>query len=389
MSSTTIMDRPAQPARPRPEPASERSEAGTASPAIVRRRSRKPLIFTAILLLALGGGGWAGWRYWTDWRFEVSTDDAYVQADSVTIAPKVSGYLLRVEVGDNERVRAGQVLARIDPRDYQTALDQARAVRDAAAAKVDALRSTIEQQGALIAQAKATLDVDQANLVFARQDSDRYAALAARGNGSLQNAQSATSRIDAARATLQRDQAAVTAATAELGTLKADLQQAQAEVTQDEAAQAQAELNLSYTTIKAPTDGVVGARTLRVGQYVEPGTQLLAVVPLDAAYIVANYKETQLTDVRAGQPVEIAVDMFPGVIVKGRVDSLSPASGQSFALLPPDNATGNFTKIVQRIPVRISLDPDNPLAGLLRPGMSVIPTIDVHDVTPLRSSAQG
>ena len=157
--------------------------------------------------------------------------------------------------------------------------------------------------------------------------------------------------------------------------LKAELAQSKATLAHSEAAQEQAELNLSYTEIVSPGDGVVGNRTLRVGQYVQAGTQLMSVVPISQAYIVANYKETQLTDVRAGQPVEIGVDTFPGVAVRGHVDSIAPASGQEFALLPPDNATGNFTKIVQRIPVKIVLDPGSPLAGDLRPGMSVYPAI--------------
>jgi membrane fusion protein (multidrug efflux system) len=173
-----------------------------------------------------------------------------------------------------------------------------------------------------------------------------------------------------------RDTASLENATRQLDVLKAEVAQAQAAIARDEALARQAELNLSYTTIVSPIDGVVGNRTLRVGQYVQAGTQLMAVVPAAAAYIIANYKETQLTDVRPGQPASIAIDMFPGVAFSGHVDSIAPASGQEFALLPPDNATGNFTKVVQRIPVKIVLDPDSELAEELRPGMSVYPTID-------------
>jgi membrane fusion protein, multidrug efflux system len=171
--------------------------------------------------------------------------------------------------------------------------------------------------------------------------------------------------------------------------LKAELAQAEATLAHDEAVQGQAELNLSYTTIVAPVDGIVGNRTLRVGQYVQAGTQLMAVVPTEAAYIVANYKETQLTDVRPGQAVELDVDMFPGVTFNGHVDSIAPASGQEFALLPPDNATGNFTKVVQRIPVKIVLDPGSPPAGELRPGMSVYPTIETKSQERRTASASG
>jgi membrane fusion protein (multidrug efflux system) len=208
------------------------------------------------------------------------------------------------------------------------------------------------------------------------------------GYGSVQNAQQAASRVAAARATVARDTAALTNATRQLDVLRAELAQAQAALARAEAAQHQAELNLSYTTIVSPIDGVIGNRTLRLGQYVQAGTQLMAVVPTQAAYIVANYKETQLTNVRAGQPVQIQIDTFPGQLFRGHVDSLSPASGQEFALLPPDNATGNFTKVVQRIPVKIVLNPESPLAVELRPGMSVYPTIDIKgDATRIASAS--
>jgi membrane fusion protein, multidrug efflux system len=199
----------------------------------------------------------------------------------------------------------------------------------------------------------------------------------------VQNAQQASSRIAAARASVVRDKAALETATRQVDILKAETAQAEASLAHSRAAVRQAELNLSYANIVSPVDGVVGARTLRVGQYVQAGTQLMAVVPLDQAYIVANYKETQLTDVRPGQSAEVEVDTYPGVRFKGHVDSLAPASGQEFALLPPDNATGNFTKVVQRIPVKIVLDAGSPLAGALRPGMSVYPTIDT------KGAAQG
>ena len=194
----------------------------------------------------------------------------------------------------------------------------------------------------------------------------------------MQNAQQATADIREKEATLEHDTTGVGAAKKQIGVLEAQLAQANAALAQQQAIEHQAELNLSYTTITAPVDGTVGVRTLRVGEYVQAGTQLMAVVPLQAVYITANYKETQLTDVRPGQPVSIDVDTFPGTTVHGYVDSLAPASGEEFALLPPDNATGNFTKIVQRIPVKIDIDKNDPLFGRLRPGMSVEPTIDTR-----------
>jgi membrane fusion protein, multidrug efflux system len=339
-------------------------------------------------LLAVSGAAYLGTEYWTVGRFQVSTDDAYVKADNTTIAPKVSGYLGAVLVTDNEQVKAGQVLARIDDRDYRAALDQSHADLDAAKAAAATKQALLTAQQSVIDGARATIAVDQANLTFAEQEDRRYSQLATTGYGSLQNAQQAASRIATARAAIARDTASLENATRQLDVLKAELAQAQATIARDEALARQAELNLSYTTILSPIDGVVGNRTLRIGQFVQAGTQLMAVVPEAAAYIIANYKETQLTDVRPGQPATVAVDMFPGVTFNGHVDSIAPASGQEFALLPPDNATGNFTKVVQRIPVKIVLDPGREIAEELRPGMSVYPTIDTKSQV-MRTASRG
>ena len=325
---------------------------------------------TAVVLLA--GASWYGWDYWTVGRYLVSTDDAYVKADTTTIAPRVSGYIREVVIGDNEHVKAGQLLARIDDRDFRVALDQAKADVAAAQAAVASKRAQLDTQHAVIEAAKATIEVDKAAQTFAVQDSKRYTKLAATGFGSVQNAQAAQSRNASAAATIQRDTANLASALKQVDLLKAQIAQAVATEARASSVERQAELNLSYTAIVAPIDGVVGNRTLRAGQYVQAGTQLMSLVPASGAYVIANFKETQLTNVHRGQPVDIAVDMFPGKVVHGYVDSLAPASGQEFALLPPDNATGNFTKVVQRIPVKIALDRTD-LA--LRPGMSVIPTI--------------
>jgi membrane fusion protein (multidrug efflux system) len=351
----------------------------------IRERLRRVLLAGAAVA-ALSGALWYGWDYWTVGRFEVSTDDAYVKADNTTIAPKVSGYLSAVLVGDNERVKAGQVLARIDDRDFVVALDQAKADVAAAQATVASKQAQLDVQQAVITAAKATIEVDLAAKTFAGQENKRYTELAATGYGSLQNAQAAQSRNASAEAAIQRDQANLASALKQVDLIKAELAQAVAASARAAAQQRQAELNLSYTTITAPIDGVVGNRTLRTGQYVQAGTQLMSLVPATGAYIIANYKETQLTNVHQGQPVDVAVDMFPGQIVHGHVDSLAPASGQEFALLPPDNATGNFTKVVQRIPVKIALDGGASIE--LRPGMSVIPTIETmpHKSFPAKIS---
>ncbi len=319
-----------------------------------------------------------GRYYWTTGRFLVSTDDATVQADSVIISPKVAGYLSDVLVKDNQPVQAGQVLARIDDRDYRTAVAGAQANLDAAQASIENFQQEIAQQQLAVAQARAVVTADQAALTFSQQQSGRYTELARSGAGTVQASQQWSADIREKTAELARDTASIGMAAKQIDVLGSQLAKAKATLAQQQALLRQAELNLGYTTITAPADGTVGERTLRGGQYVQAGTQLMAVVPLSAVYITANYKETQLTDVRPGQPVSMDVDMFPGQTVHGVVNSLAPASGEEFALLPPDNATGNFTKIVQRIPVKITIDPHDPLAERLRPGMSVEPTIDTR-----------
>ncbi len=291
-----------------------------AAPIPAKKLNLRKLLLAGAALAALVGGGWYGWDCWTVGQYQVSTDDAYVKADNTTIAPKVSGYLHQVLVGDNEHVTAGQTLARIDDRDFKVALDQAKADVAAARAAISSKQAQLEVQQAVINAAKATIDVDDANVIFAAQDNKRYATLASSGFGSVQNAQLSQSKIASAEATRARDTANLTSATKQVDLLKAEIVQAEAALARAEALQSQAELNLGYTAITAPIDGVVGNRTLRTGQYVQAGTQLMSVVPARGAYVIANYKETQLTDVHEGQAVEIAVDMFPGQLVHGHVD---------------------------------------------------------------------
>ena len=347
------------------------------TPSRAGKHGLRRLLLVGAGLAALGGGFYFGRDYWLVGRFHVSTDDAYVQADTITISPKVSGYLAQVLIGDNEPVKAGQVLARIDLRDYAVALDQARADVAAASATIASKQAAVDAQQSNAESAKATIAVDRSNQTFADQESKRYAYLAQTGFGSVQNAQQAASRIAASLAGIRRDEAALASAVTQVSLQQAELAQARAALAHSQAVQNQAELNLGYAAVTSPADGTVGNRTLRVGQYVQAGTELMSVVPTTATYVVANFKETQLTDVHRGQPVSIRVDMFPSRTYQGRVDSLAPASGQTFALLPPDNATGNFTKVVQRIPVRVTLDPHDTGLEDLRPGMSVTPAIDI------------
>ncbi len=372
-TALALADAPAErPAEPSATPPAS-SDAAGAKPRFGLGR----LLRTAAAIGAFGAAAFFGWQYWTVWRVQQSTDDAYVQADVVFIAPKVAGYLHTVNVEDNQPVKAGDVLATIDPRDYQAAVDQATADVAEASATIDSDKAQLQEQLAVIQEAQATITSDQAAATFADLNDKRFGTLARDGFGTLENAQQAASQTAQATAQIARDKAALLAAEKQVDTLDAAIEQAKATLAHNRAVLDQAKLNLGYTVLRAPVDGVIGARTLRVGQYVQPGTDLLAVVPLQSTYIVANYKETQLAGVKPGQPVGIAIDTFPGVSVRGTVDSLAPASGEEFALLPPDNATGNFTKIVQRIPVKITIDRTDPLAGQLRPGMSVTTTIEV------------
>jgi membrane fusion protein (multidrug efflux system) len=342
------------------------------------RPSRQAIKRAALgLAVALGVAGAAdfGYGYLTTGRYLESTDDAYVQADSTIVSPKVSGYIAEVLVGDNQPVKAGQLLARIDDRDFRTALDQADADVAASEAAVRNLDAQIALQQPVIAQETADVAAAEANLQFAQEEQARYDGLMKSGSGTIQRAQQTDAALREKIAQLQHGKSGLLAAQKKVDVLTTDRARAVAQRDHARAVEAQAALNLSYTEISAPVEGTVGARSLRVGQFVQAGTQLMAVVPLDAVYVVANFKETQLTHVRNGQPVEIRIDSFHGTKLRGHVDSLSPASGLEFALLPPDNATGNFTKIVQRVPVKIALD-DRSLTGLLRPGMSAEPTID-------------
>ena len=345
------------------------------SPAKIGKGLMKRVLLGLGLAAGLAAAADYGHYYWETGRFLVSTDDAYVQADYTIVAPKVSGYIADVLVRDNQQVAAGQVLARIDDRDFRTALAQARADADAAGAAIRDLQAQISLQHALIAQQSADIAASAAALTFAGQENRRFQTLAADGFGTTQRAQQTSAALSEQAAQLRGNQDGLQAAELKSDVLAAQLAEAQAQLQRSLAVVHQAELNLSYTTIVAPVTGTVGARALRVGEYVQAGTELMAVVPLNAAYVVANYKETQLADVRTGQRVTLNVDGMPDATVTGVVDSVAPASGLEFALLPPDNATGNFTKIVQRIPVKIVLD-DPAVVGRLRAGMSVEPSID-------------
>ncbi|MDC9521097.1 HlyD family secretion protein [Pseudoalteromonas sp. Angola-31] len=306
-----------------------------------------------------------------------TTDDAYVQADFTFVAPQVSGTVDQVLIKDNQRVQKGDLIATIDNRDFVVALDSAKAQANSAKASVASLQAKLTYQDSLVQQAQAAVEADTASLKLAQLNLKRYTNLATDGSGTVQAREEAQAKLAIQKANLHKNQAGLAAAKQQIEILRADIEKAKAVLVQAKARVVDAELKLSYTQITAPIDGIVGQKSVRVGAYVNPGSPLLVVVPLDKVFVSANYRETQLANVKVGQEVEIKVDALPGQILRGHVDSLSPASGVSYSAIGAHNATGNFTKIVQRLPVKISLDANQPALNQLRVGMSVVPSISI------------
>jgi membrane fusion protein, multidrug efflux system len=338
----------------------------------MKRRLAVPLLLAALLAAA----GWGGWRWWTELRFLESTDNAYVQADLTVVSPRVEGYAAAVEVADNQHVRRGDVLVRLDDRDHRARLDEAEAALRARAAAVAIVASRLRLQAALAREAEARLASARADAARAHADLERYARLVERKNASAQTLDAARAEAERTRALVAAAEAALDAARDQALVLEAEREGAEAERGVAAAARELARLALDDTAVRAPADGVVGNKAVQPGDYLKVGRQLMVLVPLDRTYVEANFKETQLGGLRVGDRVRVEVDAYPGVALQGTVESLAPASGSTFSLLPPENATGNFTKIVQRVPVRVGLPPDNPLAGRLRPGLSVVVTVD-------------
>jgi membrane fusion protein (multidrug efflux system) len=338
----------------------------------------KARLWTAVIVVLVVVLAIAVWRFVFGQSVVQTTNDAFVNADFTLVAPKVSGFIDQVLVEDNQQVKAGDVLARIDAQDYEADLAAANAAIATAHANTENANAALVRQQALIAQAKAVVDGDISQVEFAQHELQRYQTLAGQGAGTLQNFQQAKSRLQTAKAQEAEHRAAINAVTRQIDVLVAQHNAALAEILHAEAMQQRANLNLSYTTLVAPFDGTVGRRSLRVGAYVKPGDELMAVVPVAKAYIVANFQESQLTHVLPGQTASVAVDTFPGTALKGHVQSIAPATGVTFAAVAPDNATGNFTKVVQRIPVKIVLDADQPMISKLRVGMSVEASIDTN-----------
>jgi membrane fusion protein (multidrug efflux system) len=341
---------------------------------VADKKKKLPLLLggVAAVVLLVGGGLWLHGRA----RWE-TTDNAYVQADTVVVSPQVDGNVAEVLVADNATVQPGQVLVRLDPATFEAAVSQAQAnvaALEAAVKNVDD-RSVLAQSE--IAEQAAGLLSARAQAKLAAADQNRYGALAKAGWVAPQRQQTADAAADQANAAVAKAAAGLETQRRQAATLVSVRAQSLAQVEQATAALEQAKINLDRTIIRAPAAGVVGARAVRPGQYVRPGTALMSVVPLGRTYVVANFKETQVARMKLGQRVEIHADAFPGKIIVGRVESFAPATGSEFAMIPVENATGNFTKIVQRVPVKILVDPSDPLAQALRPGLSVDVKVDL------------
>jgi membrane fusion protein (multidrug efflux system) len=315
--------------------------------------------------------------------FQARTDDAYVEGDVVTVAPKVPGYVVQLDVDDNSRFKAGERLLQIDERDYRNAVAAAEGdLANAQAARAE-IAALLAQQTHVIAAARAALPGDRAQLTFARQQVDRYRTLQG-GYGSVEHLQQTQADSGQRDSTLEKDTAEANVAETEVNVLRTKLKEADAEVARRSAALAQARLNLAYTRISANFDGTVANRIVRAGDYVQPGQALLSEVPL-RVYVIANYKETQVGRMRVGQRVSIHVDALPGQTFRGHIDSFQRGTGSRFALLPPENATGNFVKVVQRVPVKILFDAPTEQLRRVAPGMSVETDVSSEADAPARA----
>src|SRR6202049_493059 len=359
------------------EPAQQRATGKERRAGFLRRRPIVSAIGAMLLASALGGG-----YVYLDCadRFQ-STDDAFIAARQSTLAPKVSGYIIAVPVTDNEHVAAGDVIARIDDRDYRTALDQAEAQVAAAQASIENIDAQFQVQQAQISANEAQVEQAQAALVFAEQQNARYQELAQKGSGTIQNAQQYSSQLRQQHAALASAQATLKLAQRQVEALKAQRNSAVASLGQAKAQRDQAQLNLSYTTVTAAQPGRGVNLTAAVGQFAQPGTNLTMFVP-DQIWVTANFKEIQLDRMRPGERVTLEIDAYPEREIRGHVDSVQPGSGTAFSLLPAQNATGNYVKIVQRVPVKLIMD-DPPTDVALGPGMSVVPTVRINPAPSL------
>jgi len=339
------------------------------------------IVLVIIALLVAIGLAWMAIQWWTIGRYIQSTNDAFLQADQETVSPRVAGYVDAVLVADNQNVVAGQPLVVIDPRDPKAKLEQTEGQVAQGRASIAQTEAQIRQQEAQIAQAKAQLAGQLTTAGYDAREVDRYAPLAANGAETADKLEQLKQTRDQARSQAEAGAASLQSARRQLGILKAEIGVSQAQIDQAEAQARQARVDVDSTVVRASMAGRIGDRSARPGQYVQPGTRMMSVVPLRAIYLVANFKETQIGRMRPGQPVEISVDALGGRKLKGVVDSFAPGTGAQFALIPPANATGNFTKIVQRVPVRIHVDVPDDVRPVILPGLSVTVAVDTRSAS--------
>jgi len=333
------------------------------------------------LAITLGGVGY-GRYWWSVGRFIESTDDAYAGGNVTAVSPHVAGFVAQILVADNQHVQAGQLLIRLDGRDFQAALDHAQAVAAKQQAALAGLEAKYVMQQAMISQAEADLNAKAARAAFAVADAVRYRELASTTFGTRQNAERASAVDQEARSATKSAQAGLAVARQRLTVLEAEIAEARAGVAQANADLETARLNLGYTEIRSPIDGYVGNRAAQVGAYVANGAYLLSVIPSQGLWVDANFKEDQLAYMRPGQPATVVADVLPGRTFQAHVESLTPGTGAVFSVIPPENATGNFTKIVQRVPVRIAFDDGDARLGELRPGLSTTVSVDTQQGAP-------
>ncbi|TPK72715.1 HlyD family secretion protein [Mesorhizobium sp. B2-4-18] len=341
-----------------------------------QKRSVRSFLLPIIGLALLSGGAWYGYDYWTTGRFMISTDDAYVQADMAFVSPKISGYVDQVLVSENQQVKAGDPLLTIDAGDYKIAVAQAEAQIATLAKTLDRIDAQTKAAQASLQQAQAQKVADRAAADNAGRAQQRAAQLVKTHVGTQAQLDDAQTALDQANAALVGADAQIAAAQANIGVLEAQRAESASTLASLQLGRDKAARDLSFTVLKAPYDGVVGNRSVEQGDLVSPGQKLAVVVPMDKLYIVANFKETQLARLVPGEKVNISVDAIDGQPIQGTVSSLAPASGAVFSLLPPENATGNFTKVVQRVPVRIDVPADALKTGKLRAGLSVVVAVD-------------
>jgi membrane fusion protein, multidrug efflux system len=341
-----------------------------------KKRSMRSLLLPVVAFALLSGGAWYGYKYWTDGRFMISTDDAYVQADMASIAPKISGYVATVPVIENQTVTAGDPLVFMDDGDYRIALAQAEAQIATQGKTLERIAAQTEAAKASLQQAEAQKSSAQAAAENAVRAADRATQLVKTKVGTQARSDDAQTAVDQTKAAVAGAEAQIASAAANVGVLEAQYAEAQSTLKTLDLARDKAARDLSFTVLRAPYDGIVGNLSVEQGDMITPGQKLAAVVPSDKLYIVANFKETQLGRLVPGEKVRLSVDAHSGFEFEGTVSSLAPASGAVFSLLPPENATGNFTKVVQRVPVRIDVPKDVLASGKLRAGLSVIVNVD-------------